>query len=109
MASSHGIVTQQEPILTNDQAGLDGLNTCTQTARVISDQFPAKKSTAGPELQNTFPSSAKVISLRPSAVQCLVEPHTVTDAQNVQFYYATIAYHVGLNALLGLPHPGPTS
>ena len=26
-----------------------------------------------------------------------------------QFYYATIAYHVGLNADLGLPHPGPTS
>ena len=25
------------------------------------------------------------------------------------FYYATIAYHVGLNAVLGLPHPGPTS
>ena len=25
------------------------------------------------------------------------------------FYYATIAYHVGLNADLGLPHPGPTS
>ena len=24
------------------------------------------------------------------------------------FYYATIAYHVGLNAVLGLPHPGPT-
>ena len=27
----------------------------------------------------------------------------------VTFYYATIAYHVGLNADLGLPHPGPTS
>ena len=26
-----------------------------------------------------------------------------------RFYYATIAYHVGLNADLGLPHPGPTS
>ena len=25
------------------------------------------------------------------------------------FYYATIAYHVGLNAVLRLPHPGPTS
>ena len=25
------------------------------------------------------------------------------------FYYATIAYHVGLNAVLGLPHLGPTS
>ena len=25
------------------------------------------------------------------------------------FYYATIAYHVGLNAVLGLSHPGPTS
>ena len=28
---------------------------------------------------------------------------------NLQFYYTTIAYHVGLNAVLGLPHPGPTS
>ena len=28
---------------------------------------------------------------------------------NSKFYYATIAYHVGLNAVLGLPHPGPTS
>ena len=28
---------------------------------------------------------------------------------NLQFYYATIAYHVGLNAVLGLPYPGPTS
>ena len=27
---------------------------------------------------------------------------------NFRFYYATIAYHVGLNAVLGLPHPGPT-
>ena len=25
---------------------------------------------------------------------------------NCTFYYATIAYHVGLNAVLGLPHPG---
>ena len=30
-------------------------------------------------------------------------------AQMCCFYYATIAYHVGLNAVLGLPHPGPTS
>ena len=29
--------------------------------------------------------------------------------QTSTFYYATIAYHVGLNADLGLPHPGPTS
>ena len=29
--------------------------------------------------------------------------------KNIWFYYATIAYHVGLNAVLGLPHPGPTS
>ena len=27
----------------------------------------------------------------------------------ISFYYATIAYHVGLNAVPGLPHPGPTS
>ena len=32
----------------------------------------------------------------------------VTHTSNT-FYYATIAYHVGLNAVLGLPHPGPTS
>ena len=31
------------------------------------------------------------------------------DMINIKFYYATIAYHVGLNAVLGLPHPGPTS
>ena len=30
-------------------------------------------------------------------------------ALHTTFYYATIAYHVGLNAVLGLPHPGPTS
>ena len=29
--------------------------------------------------------------------------------EKIEFYYATIAYHVGLNAVLGLPHPGPTS
>ena len=29
--------------------------------------------------------------------------------EKLSFYYATIAYHVGLNAVLGLPHPGPTS
>ena len=29
--------------------------------------------------------------------------------KEVSFYYATIAYHVGLNVVLGLPHPGPTS
>ena len=32
-----------------------------------------------------------------------------TKAYKYTFYYATIAYHVGLNADLGLPHPGPTS
>ena len=33
----------------------------------------------------------------------------VYSTLNKDFYYATIAYHVGLNAVLGLPHPGPTS
>ena len=36
----------------------------------------------------------------------LVRTGSKTD---LRFYYATIAYHVGLNAVLGLPHPGPTS
>ena len=31
------------------------------------------------------------------------------ESKMSKFYYATIAYHVGLNAVLGLPHPGPTS
>ena len=35
---------------------------------------------------------------------CIVSP-----MHRSSFYYATIAYHVGLNAVLGLPHPGPTS
>ena len=35
--------------------------------------------------------------------------NVVLHLGNCKFYYATIAYHVGLNAVLGLPHPGPTS
>ena len=35
--------------------------------------------------------------------------HTSLLLGRLSFYYATIAYHVGLNADLGLPHPGPTS
>ena len=33
----------------------------------------------------------------------------ILNCLKLGFYYATIAYHVGLNAVLGLPHPGPTS
>ena len=40
----------------------------------------------------------------------MIKSRTVIDSSVVKssFYYATIAYHVGLNAVLGLPHPGPT-
>ena len=38
-----------------------------------------------------------------------VSQELLTDSVNYGFYYATKAYHVGLNAVLGLPHPGPTS
>ena len=75
VAPNHGIVTQQKSFLTTDQVGLDEVNTCTRTARVISDQFPAKESIAGHDFQNTSSLSAKVVSLRPSTLQCLIEPY----------------------------------
>ena len=39
----------------------------------------------------------------------LPTPYGFLDIARTRFYYATIAYHVGLDAVLGLPHPGPTS
>ena len=52
-----------------------------------------------------------------NAIKCLFYYATIAivhwigsiNAIKYLFYYATIAYHVGLNAVLGLPHPGPTS
>ena len=41
--------------------------------------------------------------------QMLYKLCTVKCVYHCIFYYATIAYHVGLNAVLGLPHPGPMS
>ena len=44
-----------------------------------------------------------------SIVVSQISGSVVVSESSGIFYYATIAYHVGLNAVLGLPHPGPTS
>ena len=60
-----------------------------------------------PGLSSTYSGSSEDVQRTRLAGE-LGETRTGTQA-NLRFYYATIAYHVGLDAVLGLPHPGPTS
>ena len=75
----------EKSFLTNGQVASDQAYTCSSTAKVVSEQFPAKDSTADHDLKNIVLSPAKVISSPHSAVQGLAEPQILTDLSDMQF------------------------
>ena len=85
MVSHYNSVIPEKSFFTNGQVASDQAYTCTSTARVVSEQFPAKDSTAGHDLKNIVLSPAKVISSPDSAAQGLTEPQILTDLSDMQF------------------------
>ena len=86
-----------------------------QIKNKIADNDTENGETAANESKNkiivmgTVNESVNDACVKFEAKELKSSPFDTKHEHNATFYYATIAYHVGLNAVLGLPHPGPTS